>query len=136
MVRVVTKKYGCQYWSTKQILYKVQYFRRLMIDFQLYFIWISKNNHKYRIFAVFTYLNYHSSQTKKHGNENLQRASWYLHQILKQHIQIRYVPNQLVKNLWTVYPYLVLQHVKVSMSSACLSWHVQLLYPPTQMSKN
>ena len=136
MVRVVTKKYGCQYWSTKQVLYKVQYFRRLMIDFQLYFIWISKNNHKYWIFAVFTYLNYHSSQTKKHGNENLQRASWYLHQILKQNIQIRYVPNQLVKNLWTVYPYLVLQHVKVSMSSACLSWHVQLLYPPTQMSKN
>ena len=36
-----------------------------MIDFQLYFIWMSKNNHKYRMFAVFTYLNYHSSQTKK-----------------------------------------------------------------------
>ena len=23
---------------------------------------------------------------KKHGNENLQRASWYLHQIKKKHI--------------------------------------------------
>ena len=45
------------------------------MDLQLYFIWISKNNHKYLMFAVFNYVNYHSSQTKKkHGNENLKRA--------------------------------------------------------------
>ena len=74
------------------------------------------------MFAVFTYLNYHSSQTKKHGNENLQRASWYLHQIKKGIYKCSiYVPNQLVKILRTVSPYLALQHVKVSMSLACLS---------------
>ena len=31
---------GC---SAKWVLCKVQYFRRLMIDFRLYSIWISKN---------------------------------------------------------------------------------------------
>ena len=46
---------------------------------------------------------------------------------------MQYVPDQLVKILWTVSPYLALQFLKVSMSSACL---VQVLYAPTQMSKN
>ena len=49
---------------------------------------------------------------------------------------MQYIPNQLVKIAQTVSPYLTLQHVKVGMPSACLSWHVQLLDPPTQMSKN
>ena len=37
------KKYGWLYWSAKWILCKKQQFRRLMIDFHLYFIWMSKN---------------------------------------------------------------------------------------------
>ena len=45
--RSYEKKHGCQYCSAKWVLCKVQYFRRLMIDFQLYFIWISKNTQKY-----------------------------------------------------------------------------------------
>ena len=49
---------------------------------------------------------------------------------------MQYIPNQLVKIAQTVSPYLTLQHVKVGMPSACLSWHVQILDPPTQMSKN
>ena len=61
---------------------------------------------------------------KKHGNENLQRASWYLHQTKKEHIQIQYVPNHLVEILQTVSPYLTLQHVSFSMSLAFLSGHV------------
>ena len=38
---VVIKNYGCQYCSVKWVLCKVQYFGRLMIEFQLYFTWIS-----------------------------------------------------------------------------------------------
>ena len=55
-----------------------------IIGFQLYFIWISKNNHKYcMLFAVFTWTTTTARQKTKNGNENLQRASWYLHQIKK-----------------------------------------------------
>ena len=38
LVEVVMKKYGCQYCNAKEVLLKVQYFRRLMIDFELHFI--------------------------------------------------------------------------------------------------
>ena len=70
------------------------------------------------------YLNYHGSQTRKtkHSNGNLQRVSWYLHQIKKSIYKYSiYVPNQLVKILQTILLYLALQHIKVSMSLACLS---------------
>ena len=89
------------------------------------------------LFSVFTRTTTEARQKRKHGNENLQRASWYLHQIKKGIYKCSiYVPNQLVKILRTVSPYLALQHVKVSMSSTCIFRHVQLLDPPTQMSKN
>ena len=113
VVGVVTKKYGCQYWSTKWVLCKLQYFRKLMIDFQLYFMWIYKNNHKYWMFAVpFTYLNCHSNQTKE--NMVMKTCKELLGTCIKskkQHMQTQYIPNQLVKILWTVSPYLALQHV-------------------------
>ena len=47
LIGEVMKKYGCQYCSAKWVLCKVQYFRKLVIDFQLYFIWISKNTQNY-----------------------------------------------------------------------------------------
>ena len=70
-------------------------------------------------------MNYHCSQAKKkYGNESLKRASWYLHQIKKSYINtVR--TKSLSKDfgesiLRTVSPYLSLQHVKVSISLACL----------------
>ena len=54
------------------------------------------------MFPVFT-LNTMGTRQTKHDNDNLQRASWDLHQIQKQHIYIYipFVPNQLVKILQT-----------------------------------
>ena len=59
-----------------------------MIDFQPYFIWISKNNHKDWMFPVFTRTNYQNSQTKKikHGNENLKELLGTCIKSKKQHI--------------------------------------------------
>ena len=48
-----------------------------MIDFQPYFIWISKNTPILNVIC--------SLYLSKQGNENLQKASWYLHHI-KKHI--------------------------------------------------
>ena len=67
------------------------------------FIWISKNNHSTECYLQYLpELPQEPDKKRKHGNENLQRASSYLHQIQKKHIQIQYVLNQLVKILQTV----------------------------------
>ena len=47
LVAVVMKKYDCQYCSARWVLFKVQYYWRLMIGFQLYFICKSKNTQNY-----------------------------------------------------------------------------------------
>ena len=44
-------------------------------------IWISKNIQKYWMFAVFTLNTMGARQTTKYDNDNLQEASWDLHQI-------------------------------------------------------
>ena len=51
-----------------------------MLDFQLYFIWISKNTQKYwNVYNI--YLKYNGSQANKQNSmENVQRASWNFHQ--------------------------------------------------------
>ena len=51
------------------------------------------------LFPVFIGTIQKADKKTKHGNENLQRASWYLHQIKKKHISIKYVPNHQVKIL-------------------------------------
>ena len=48
------KIYDCRCCSAKWVECKGQYFRILMIDFHIYFIWMSKKSQKYRMFAVFT----------------------------------------------------------------------------------
>ena len=46
-VGVVKKKWLSMLQCAKWILGKVQYFEKLMIDFQTYFIWISKSTQQY-----------------------------------------------------------------------------------------
>ena len=80
--------------SANWALCKVHYFRKLMINFQLYFILIYL-----KIIINAECLQYLPQLTQqpdkknkkkknktKHGNEKLQRASWYLHQIVKNSI--------------------------------------------------
>ena len=38
---------SCQYRSEKWVVSKEQYLRKLIFDFQIYFIWISENTKKY-----------------------------------------------------------------------------------------
>ena len=64
------------------------------------------------MFAAFSCLNYHSSQAK-HDNENLQRASWYLHQSLKT----TYINTVCTKSASKDFP----NCIAVFGSSACLS---------------
>ena len=132
-----TKKMWFQYWSAKWVLRKVQYFRRQWLTFSYMLPGYIKI-----IINTECYLQYllelpQQPDKKKKTKKNMVMKSFLVlaSNKKKKHIWILYVPNQLEKILRTVSPYLALQH-KVSMSSACFSWHVQLLDPSTQMSKN
>ena len=59
------------------------------------------------LFAVFTWTTTAARQKTKYGNENLQRASWYLHKIKKTYINT-VCTKSASKDFRTVLPYLAL----------------------------
>ena len=119
------KKYGSQYWSAKWALCKVQYFRRQWLTFSYILSGYLK-----RIINTECYLQYlpelpqQPDKKTKHGNEKLHRVSWYLHQIKKKAYINTVCTKSASKNSLNCFA--------MFGSSACLSWHVQLLDPQTK----
>ena len=87
LVVVATKKYGCQYWSAKWVLCKVQYFRRQWLTFSYILSGYLKIIINTECYLQYLHeLTQQSDKKTKHGNEKLRRVSWYLHQIKKAYI--------------------------------------------------